>query len=415
MNEIRIVELFAGVGGFSVGFNQSNKDNNALFYKTVWYNQWEPSTKKQDAYEIYARKLDKGDAFSNTNIYDVPTEHIDQYSYNMLVGGFPCQNYSVATSASKAKGIEGEKGVLWWQIYRILDEAKNRPDFLLLENVDRLINSPSSQRGRDFAIILASLSDLGYTVEWRVLNAAEYGFPQRRKRIYILAYKNGSVMQKTIGELQTWVLNEGVMAKAFPAETDKKGKVSVFEIEGDLVEISKNFNANVKITPFGDAGVMRNRKVFSVDTIPAYNGHFKTLGDVLLPLKDVPRDFIVPEKEVAQWQFLKGAKTLKRINKEGFEYNYSEGSMAFPDYLDRASRTIITAEGGASPSRFKHIILQDGVYRRLTPVELERLNMFPDNHTEGASDTRRAFLMGNALVCGIVTDIANELYRRLKD
>jgi DNA (cytosine-5)-methyltransferase 1 len=112
---------------------------------------------------------------------------------------------------------------------------------------------------------------------------------------------------------------------------------------------------------------------------------------------------------------LKGAKTLKRINKEGFEYNYSEGSMAFPDYLDRASRTIITAEGGASPSRFKHIILQDGVYRRLTPVELERLNMFPDNHTEGASDTRRAFLMGNALVCGIVTGIANELYRRLKD
>ena len=86
--------------------------------------------------------------------------------------------------------------------------------------------------------------------------------------------------------------------------------------------------------------------------------------------------------------------------------------MAFPDYLDRASRTIITGEGGIAPSRFKHIIrTQSGRFRRLLPVELERLNMFPDNHTQGASDMRRAFLMGNALVTGIVERIALALVK----
>ena len=87
--------------------------------------------------------------------------------------------------------------------------------------------------------------------------------------------------------------------------------------------------------------------------------------------------------------------------------------MAFPDNPDMPSRTIITGEGGASPSRFKHVVkTAGGRYRRLTPIELERLNMFPDNHTAGASDMRRAFLMGNALVTGIVERIGVELLRR---
>ena len=150
-----------------------------------------------------------------------------------------------------------------------------------------------------------------------------------------------------------------------------------------------------------------NRQVHTFDQKPVYNGVELTLGDILISDLDVPEQFYIPTDEVERWQYAKGSKSEKRINKTtGFEYNYSEGAMAFPDSKEKPSRTIITGEGGASPSRFKHIILTDsGRYRRLTPVELERLNMFPDNHTAGASDARRAFLMGNALVTGIVERI----------
>ena len=85
--------------------------------------------------------------------------------------------------------------------------------------------------------------------------------------------------------------------------------------------------------------------------------------------------------------------------------------MIFPDPLEKPSRTIITGEGGKSPSRFKHVIETDKGLRRLTPIELERLNGFPDNHTslEEISNVKRAFFMGNALVCGVVEKIGNEL------
>ena len=87
--------------------------------------------------------------------------------------------------------------------------------------------------------------------------------------------------------------------------------------------------------------------------------------------------------------------------------------MGFPDALDKPSRTIITGEGGASASRFKHVVEVNGRHRRLTPIELERLNMFPDNHTLGVTDSKRAFLMGNALVVGIVERVARELLKEI--
>ena len=104
---------------------------------------------------------------------------------DLVVGGFPCQDYSVAKTLSSSLGLEGKKGVLWWQIMRLI--KSQRPKMVFLENVDRLLKSPASQRGRDFAIMLASLSDAGYFVEWRVVNAAEYGFPQRLSRKVRLA------------------------------------------------------------------------------------------------------------------------------------------------------------------------------------------------------------------------------------
>lgn len=409
-DDIRVIELFAGVGGFRVGLEHASNR-----YKTIWNNQWEPSTKRQDASIIYCHNFGMA-GHSNEDIATVPTEEIPDC--DLLCGGFPCQDYSVATTLRRSGGIEGKKGVLWWQIYRILDEkGENRPNYLMLENVDRLLGSPAKQRGRDFAIILASLSDLGYIVEWRIINAAEYGMPQRRRRTYICAYRKGCKVSDEVNKSSdklNWIFTDGVMAKAFPCK-QKNDKISIFKIEGEVKVVSDNFNKGKKESPFENSGIMMDRMVYTVETMPNYNGPFLTLGQLLIDEKDVPEEYFIPADELEKWKYQKGAKSLKRINKEtGFEYNYSEGAMAFPDYLDRPSRTIITGEGGAGPSRFKHVVLTpSGRYRRLVPIELERLNMFPDQHTLGSSDMRRAFLMGNALVTGIPERIGTILKNKI--
>lgn len=324
---IKVVELFAGVGGFRIGLEGASDA-----FETVWNNQWEPSTVHQDASLVYkARFGAKG--HSNRDINLVPTEDIPDH--DLLVGGFPCQDYSVAATLSRSGGIEGKKGVLWWQIYRILDEkGEKRPNYIFFENVDRLLGSPAKQRGRDFAIILASLSDLGYTVEWRVINADEYGMPQRRRRTYIVGYREDSVVDGKIAELDKWVLYDGVMAKAFPF-VGKDNTVSAFDIVGSIAEVSDGFNKGMKDSPFGDAGIMRSRQVFSIDTTPVYEGTRMTLGGNLVDEELVPEEFFIPENEIAKWEYEKGAKKIERTSKEGYKYTFSEGGMAFPDYLDR--------------------------------------------------------------------------------
>ena len=409
-HKIKVAELFAGVGGFRIGLEGASDD-----YETIWNNQWEPSTIHQDASLVYrARFGSKGHC--NEDINNVDTANIP--NHDLLVGGFPCQDYSVASTLSHSGGIEGKKGVLWWQIYRILQEkGEQRPHYLFFENVDRLLSSPAKQRGRDFAIILASLANLGYTIEWRIINAAEYGMPQRRRRIYIIGYYKGSTIEKKIEDFKNWILFDGVMAKAFPLE--QKNKLgSSFKIEGTIKEVSDNFNVKQKNSPFGNTGIMANRQVYTIDTTPVYNGTYMTLGGNIVDESLVPDNFFIPISDIARWEYEKGAKKIERTSKEGYKYIFSEGGMSFPDALDRPSRTIITGEGGTSPSRFKHVIrTPSGRYRRLIPLELERLNMFPDNHTyhPDVNDGRRAFLMGNALVCGIIQRMGQSLYRFIFD
>ena len=407
---IKVVELFAGVGGFRIGLEGASDA-----YKTIWNNQWEPSTKRQDASLIYRARFGST-GHCNKDINTVSTTDIP--NHDLLVGGFPCQDYSVAASLSRSGGIEGKKGVLWWQIYRILQEkGDNRPQYIFFENVDRLLNSPATQRGRDFAIILASLADLGYVVEWRVINAADYGMPQRRRRTYIVGYLKNSVVAQKVEQMENWVEYDGVMAKAFEFRPKEKS-VSEFDIEGTIQEVSAGFNKGKKDSPFGNAGMMMDRHIFSVDAEPVYDGPRQTLGGNLVDENFVPEDFFISAEDLPKWEYEKGAKKIERVSKEGYKYLFSEGGVAFPDYLDQPSRTIITGEGGTCPSRFKHVVkTKSGRYRRLLPIELERMNMFPDNHTihPEVSDGRRAFLMGNALVCGIVEQVGRSLYQFIYD
>ncbi|MBQ6472998.1 MAG: DNA (cytosine-5-)-methyltransferase [Victivallales bacterium] len=408
---IRVVELFAGVGGFRIGLERASNR-----FMTVWNNQWEPTTKRQDASIVYQNCFGNA-GHSNSDIATVPVSQIP-YA-DLLVGGFPCQDYSVATTLKNSGGIEGKKGILWWQIHRILHDSESPPPYLFLENVDRLLKSPASQRGRDFAIILASLSDLGYMVEWRVINAADYGMPQRRKRTYIVAYRDGTSLANEAlaskGKEADWILANSVIGKAFAAKPKDGTTLSQFDIRGTLLEITNSFNKDAsKTSPFRDAGLMQARHVWTQDVSPLYKGTHLTLGQLVVDEREVPEEFFIDDKALEEWKYLKGPKSEKRKTPEGFEYHYTEGGMAFPDPLDKPSRTIITGEGGASPSRFKHVILTpSGRYRRLIPLELERLNMFPDNHTQNASNGKRAFLMGNALVTGIVERIALVLKEKI--
>jgi DNA (cytosine-5)-methyltransferase 1 len=411
MKKIRVVELFAGVGGFRIGLEKASKN-----YNIVWSNQWEPAKKVQIASDIYKKRFGE-DNHSNEDIAKVSTENIPDF--DLLVGGFPCQDYSVARILNQAKGLEGKKGVLWWEIHRIIEEKKNKPHFLFLENVDRLLKSPAKQRGRDFAIMLASLSDLGYIVEWRVINAADYGLPQRRRRVLFLGYHRDSIIHKKINTLNnpaSWLSENGILAKTFKIKKDKIGEPFNFELDGSLVDITESFNKGKNRSPFYNSGMMINRKVWTLETKPNYSGKKITLGDILIADTEVPNDFYIKEDSLESWKYFKGAKKEERVNKKnGFKYNYAEGKMIFPDSLDAPSRTIVTGEGGSAPSRFKHVIkTKNGKLRRLMPLELERLNMFPDNHTKEGSDIQRAFLMGNALVTGLIESIGNTLINEIE-
>ncbi|NDV14648.1 DNA (cytosine-5-)-methyltransferase [Muricauda sp. TY007] len=408
MQKLKACELFAGVGGFRLGLE------NTGHYKVVWSNQWEPSTKMQHASLVYEARFGT-ENHSNTNIENVETSEIPDH--DILVGGFPCQDYSVATSLKNSKGLIGKKGVLWWSIHRILSEKKNKPKYLFLENVDRLLKSPSSQRGRDFAVMLRSLSDLGYAVEWRVINAAEYGMPQRRRRVFFMAYFKGTPIFKKLlkSHPKDWILKEGTISAAFPVDQTAQNLVS-FDLEEDLVALSNNFNTEKGLSPFLNSGVCVNGKVSTLKTIPSYDAKRTVLSDIL-EKGSIPSEYYIDAADLPKWEYLKGGKKEIRKTKAGFEYNYSEGSMVFPDALDQPSRTIITGEGGKSPSRFKHVVQTSKGLRRLLPVELERLNMFPDNHTQlhGISDAKRAFFMGNALVVGIVEQLGASLFRKISE
>ncbi len=417
-----VVELFAGVGGFRIGLDRVNSMHpyEHPFFNTIWSNQFEPSTKEQHASRTYCRNFGS-EGHVNRDIALVNSEEVPVH--DMLVGGFPCQDYSVARILSQATGIEGKKGTLWWQIVRIVkDKGSDSPSILFLENVDRLLGSPANQRGRDFAIMLESLCELGYDVEWRIINAAEYGMPQRRRRVYILAYRKNSKISNDITEPTKWLFNDGVFAKAFPVvgygELVPLADVPLKRGQWNIADLSENFNKGHSKSPFLNAGLMKDGTFCTYSTTSNYKGKYMTLRDVLATggeREQITEDYYIDEATLPRWEYLKGDKKEVRHTKDGFEFNYNEGSMPFPDPLEKPSRTIITSEGGKTPSRFKHVIKDpvNGRLRRLIPLELERLNMFPDNHTKGENDTKRAFFMGNALVCGIVTKVGEELYQRL--
>lgn len=384
-----VCELFAGVGGFRLGLEKSDSD-----WTTVWANQWEPGRKKQHAFDCYCTHFGISENHVNKNISEIDKKTIPDH--NLLVGGFPCQDYSVARTG--ATGINGKKGVLWWDIRDIL-EAK-QPAFVILENVDRLLKSPASQRGRDFGIILTCFYQLGYNVEWRVINAAEYGFAQRRRRIFIFAYKNSTKfsmhIEKSYTHPECIFNNIGFFAHTFKIKGVSTDEIKCTQLtETDLASVSENFSF-----AFSNSGFMFNNTVYTCDSTPIYEE-----PEILKNLLEasVDKQFYLGEN-LDKWKYLKGAKKIPRTSKTGHTYIFSEGPIAFPDSIDKPARTMLTSE--SSVNRSTHVIEdpQTHQFRLITPVEAERIQGFDDDWTNtGMPEKFRYFCMGNALVVGIIT------------
>ena len=394
-----VIELFAGVGGFRVALNDIkcfDENGHAIEkgpWKFVWANQWEPSTKTQHAFDCYNLRF-SGENNSNQDIAQVNKKEIPDHT--LLTGGFPCQDYSVAHTLSHSHGIEGKKGVLWWQINEILQVKK--PPFVLLENVDRLVKSPAKQRGRDFGIMLRCLSEAGYAMEWRII----------RRRIYIFAFHKDTKYYKEITTLTPAeiISKKGVFAKEFPVESINEKKLKEFDFVekyADLVVVSDKFKAE-----FENAGFMFGSKVYTIRTEPITTAPI-TLGEIAE--KDgVDEHYFLNDSQRKKYEYLRGSKKIPRKDKNGFEYMYSEGAMSPYDELNLPARTMLTSEG--TTNRSTHIIKdpKEGKLRILTPVECERINQFPDNWTNsGMPEKRRYFMMGNALVCGIIKKIGHQL------
>ena len=394
-----ICELFAGVGGFRLGFERLEAG-----WETTWFSQWEPGARTQWAHDCYVQHF--GDSFDLNNEFhtgeDIST--MDKQAipnHTLLVGGFPCQDYSVAHTLSSSHGIEGKKGVLWWQIRDTIIAKK--PPFCIFENVDRLLKSPAKQRGRDFGVILACLAKEGYSVEWRVVNAAQYGAAQRRRRTFIFAYRNDTIYGQKMADISADMIikDGGLMAKAFPIQN--MGRITETVIGGDIVDVSDNF-----AFAFEAAGYMCKGRIYTAKVIEQEEEPI-TLGKILQK-NNVDDKFYITNEKMPKWTYLKGAKKIPRKSADGHEYMFSEGPIAFPDPWDRPGRTMLTSE--STLNRSTHVVSDPGTgrLRLLTPVEAERLQGFDDEWTNtGMPDRMRYFCMGNALVVPMITRMGRVL------
>ncbi len=400
--EKTICELFAGVGGFRLGMERLGTG-----WKTVWFSQWEPKKKTQWAHDCYVKhfgecKDSKGEIRTGEDIATVDKENIPEH--NLLVGGFPCQDYSVASTLANSKGLEGKKGVLWWQIRDVLIIKK--PAFCLLENVDRLLKSPAKQRGRDFGIMLACLAELGYSVEWRVVNAASYGAAQRRRRVFIFAYRNDTIYGQRMKDesAENIILSIGFMQKAFPAK--KASEATSVRLDENIVDISDKFSFHFENAGYMHGHEVHTMKISEIEEKPI-------LLKEIIEAKVDSRFYIAADK-LPKWEYLKGAKKIKRTAANGHEYSFSEGPVAFPDSLDKPGRTMLTSEG--TLNRSSHAIADPGTgkTRIITPKEAERLQGFDDDWTKETisgemPERMRYFCMGNALVVPMVTRMGKVL------
>jgi DNA (cytosine-5)-methyltransferase 1 len=363
--------MFTGIGGFEVGLTNSN-----LTYEMVGFSEVD-----KYAIQIYNKHFkgikNYGDATA-INETELP-------NFDLLVGGFPCQAFSMA---GKRKGFNDTRGTLFFDIARILSEKK--PKYFILENVKGLL---SHDKGRTLQTIFGVLSDLGYEYQWEVLNSKNFGVPQNRERVYIVGHPRGTSRPKIfpIGESKEI------------SDTSRESKRS------ESSQVSSTITSNYKrgVYEMGEQYIVENKlkQIGNIDT----KGHNSIWGRVydtqgISATINAHGGGLGAKTGLYKVQVREATKKGYAVAEEGDSIN-----LSVPNSNTRRGRVGKKIAQTIDTGMQQHT-LQDSQIRRLTPRECERLQGFPDDWTEGISDTQRYKCLGNAVTTNVITAIINKLY-----
>ena len=385
---IKIFSMFSGVGGFELGFQQANLQTQVVgFCEIDKYASQILETKFQGVKNY-------GDA---TKINETKLPNFD-----ILVGGFPCQAFSMA---GKRKGFDEARGTLFFDVARIL--AHKKPRNFILENVKGLL---SHNKGKTFETILGILSDLGYIVEWELLNSKNYGVPQSRERVYIVghlrgqsrpkvfSFREGNGVSKTSRKKERKRSSQisSTITSNYKRGTHAMGEQYILEPK----ELTKNLGQGQRVYSTNGASV-------SIKALGGGQGGKTGL------YKIVKRNGRVKKDQQNASTLTGGAR--------------GDGNHSYTDWIVQPTITPSRKNKSQNGRRFKDneepmftltqndvhgVMLNETQIRRLTPIECERLQGFPDNWTEGLSDTQRYKCMGNAVTTNVVEWVVTQLYKK---
>ena len=376
---MKFIDLFAGIGGFRYGLqkveieSESSSDHESgasqhgqRAFHCVWSNEWD-----KYANQIYKKHYGECDT---RDIRTVDTKDIPDH--DLLCAGFPCQSFSIA---GKRLGFEDTRGTMFFEIARIIRDK--RPRYFLLENVKGLL---SHDEGKTFQTILGVLSDLGYEYQWQVLNSKNFGVPQNRERVFIVGH-----------------LRETSRPEVFPiGESYSISHQTKYAEQAGRSRISSTIDARY--------GSLRN----AGETYLHYIGGIRGKRDMWLKdNKQNSRNFSQGQRVYSS----DGIASTIAGNAGGL--GGKTGLYAIPvltpDRMEKRQNGRRFKNDGdpafTLTSQDKHGVYDGLNIRRLTPVECERLQGFPDNWTEGISDTQRYKCLGNAVTTLVITEIGKKL------
>ena len=361
---MRYFSMFSGVGGFEygigdrgecVGFSEIDK------YAIKTYIKHYPAHRNYgDAKEIDAERLP---------------------DFDMLVGGFPCQAFSIA---GKRRGFEDTRGTLFFEIARIFKVKSPKP--VVLENVKGLLNH---DKGKTFRVIIQTLEELGYDVQWMVLNSKFFGVPQNRERVFIIGSIRGTSrpeilpfreINKETNELQGQQANT-VKARYVAIGDRSYITESKFNAQGYRVRTTDDVSCTLQ----GQAG-----------DIGAKTGLYAI--PVLTPDRENKRQNGRRFKEDGEPSFTLTGQDVHGVMIQSH-------SPRTNDPKKGGSGPLISGEHSFTKDRTPHNVIMGMKIRRLTPIECERLQGFPDGWTEDVSDTQRYKQMGNAVTVNDIREI----------
>jgi DNA (cytosine-5)-methyltransferase 1 len=388
---MKAVSLFAGVGGFDLALER----NGVEVVASVEIDK--------NARKILTRHFPKSQILED--VKDVTGEQLFRFGFNsdgIIVGGFPCQDLSVA---GKRKGLAGERSGLFWEIHRLLDETKAK--YFILENVPGLL---SSNGGKDLGIVLGSLAELGYGIAYRVLDAQFFGVPQRRRRVFIVGClgDDGRTPAEILAicESSKWNIKESEPQRQ-NTSTDVTDSVTAGFGQSSFAGYSEGLTT---LTATSNKRPEENIVISKLSTLRSAGGDVGG-GSENLIVSFAKSRRAQNSEDFETWIEGAVAPTLNRFENNGdtratvivFDPHRADGVR-----IQNETMNTLTGYMGTGKNNMP-MVGSEFTVRRITPIECERLQGFPDNWTEGQTDGHRYKQMGNAVAVPVVEWIIRRL------